>query len=363
MGQRGSSISTIAELAGVSTTTVHRALTGKQEISAETRAKVLVVAEEVGYRPSLVARTLATGRSATVGIVMPGLHGSFYSEITQGTEAAAAQQEYSVLLGFSQDSWEKEREQIEVFLEKSVEGLIVFPCTPEENREFFRSLHDEGIPLVFVARSVPGVKADLVAADNVRGGYLAGSHLAKLGRKKIVFLAGMPRKIQGTSRQGRIEGCNQALAAAGIAPCELLCSPAGTGNDEDRYGYAAVTEYLKAGNSFDGLFARNDLLACGAMAAGHDWGLSVPEDVSIIGFDDQDIAAYLRPALTTIRQPMRQIGERAVELLLRRIEGGEESLPGQEVLLQPELVVRGSCGGNRQLNKSDLTEVPLMQQA
>ncbi len=347
MARQGKSISAVAELAGVSTTTVHRALTGKQEISPETRAKVLAVAEEVGYRPSQVARSLATGRTATVGIVLTGLHGSFYSEITEGMEAVAAQHDYSVLLGFSQDSWEKEKKQIITFLEKSVEGLIVFPCSPDENYKLFCNIQDEGIPLVFIGRSVPGIDTDLVAADNVRGGYLAGSHLIKLGRRKPVFLAGMPRKIEGTSRQGRIEGFNQALTEAGLEPCEVVYSPIGTGKDRDRYGYRAVTNYLEGGNTFDAVFTRNDLLACGALAACSDWGLAVPEDVSIIGFDDQDVATYLRPALTTIRQPMCQIGKQAMRMLLRRTERGEESLPPQEILMVPQLIVRESCGANQ----------------
>ena len=356
MAKQTRSITTIAKIAGVSTTTVHRALVGKSEISPETRARVREVAEQIDYRPSLVARCLVTGRSATIGVVMPGVHGSFFSEVIIGVGHTAATAGYNILIGFSQDSFSEEQEQVDLLLQRAVDGIIVIPCGGEESVLLYRELADEGVTLVFVMRSLPGVEVDLVSGDNVQGGYLAGRHLAGLGRKNVVYLAGVPRALQGTSRQGRIVGCNQALAEAGLEPVAVLWSRTGANGQADHYGYQAVSDYLKSGQRLDAFFARDDLMACGAMAALYDSGVRVPEDVSVVGFDDQEIAAYVRPALTTVRQPMRQIGAEAMRLLLRRIEEeGEKTDLGQEILLPPELVVRDSCGGGRQSNKSDDT--------
>jgi LacI family transcriptional regulator len=236
---------------------------------------------------------------------------------------------------------------VDLLLDKGVDGLIVAPADPEENRDHYLGLIDDGVSLVFVDRSVPGLNVDSVSTDNILGGYLATRHLIEIGRKKVAFLTTNSRDRRSTSVQARLAGCQRALQEAGVELVATLGPNVSDSKPEEQFGFDAVKARLQAsGREFNALFAVHDGLAYGAVEALNEHGLSVPKDVSVVGYDDQDPSAYYHPPLTTIRQPMRQIGEEAARLLFRRLRT-KSQLPRQRVSLEPSLVVRQSTLGGK----------------
>lgn len=334
----------IAAAAGVSKTTVHRALRNASRISPTTRQRILDVADRLGYRPNRLAQSLRARRSGTFGVVVLGITGSFYANVLDGLESAAQEQKHSILLACSHEQPRREKELIELFLEKQVDGIIVAPADPEENRDYYRRLLEERVHIVFIDRFIPGLNIPSVSTHNERGGYLAGKHLATLGRKKVGFLTSGAREHRSTSVQDRLRGCNRALQEAGLAPAIVIGADAPDAPPHEQSAYHATIRFVSEGGSLDGLFAVNDECAYRAVKALVDSGLCVPEDVSVVGFDDQLVSAYFSPPLTTVRQPMRAIGEEAIHCLFDLMAHEGHVQPAKPILLEPRLVVRQSCG-------------------
>ncbi|MGC8783920.1 MAG: LacI family DNA-binding transcriptional regulator [Armatimonadota bacterium] len=333
----------IAQAVGVSKTTVFRALHNKGRIHPETRERILRVARELGYRPNLVARSLRLQKTSTIGLVAIGLTGWFYSHILEGVDEVAQTNEYGVLIACSYGYPEKEIRLIQMLLDKRVDGLIVAPADPEENRDFYEKLLAWQVPIVLIDRYIPGLPIDFVTTDNELGGYIATKHLLDLGRRRIVFVSTASRERRATSVVGRFAGYRRALGELGIHEVVELGPGVPDTLPEEEYAFETVSHYLQQGGQLDGAFAVNDDIAYGAIRALQAHGLRVPEDVAVIGFDNQDTSAFVSPPLTTVAQPMREIGRQAASLLLERIHR-ERSVPQQRVLLAPQLVVRQSCG-------------------
>lgn len=338
---------TIARQVGVSKTTVYRALHNTGRIHPSTREQVLRVAQELGYRPNLLARSLRMQRTSTLGLVVVGLAGWFYSHILEGVDSVAQANEYSVLIACSGGFPDKERNIVQTLLDKRVDGLIVAPADPEENRELYEELLALQTPIVFIDRYIPGLLTDFVATENELGGYLATKHLLTLGRRRIAFVTTSSRERRATSVIGRFAGYQQALAEYGVSETTELGPGLPDVVPEEEHAYNAVNRYLADGGKLDGVFAVNDDIAYGAIRALQAHGLRVPEDVSVVGFDNQDTSAFIFPPLTTVAQPMREIGQRAASLLLDRILKKDSSAP-QQMLLAPKLIVRQSCGAHLQ---------------
>lgn len=343
----------IAREVGVSKTTVYRALHNKGRIHPQTRERILHVAQELGYRPNLIARSLRVQKTSTIGLVVVGLTGWFYSHILEGIDGVAQSNQYGVLLACSYGFPDKEREIVQMLLDKRVDGLIIAPADPEENREFYEELLALQVPIVLIDRYIPGLPVDFVATNNELGGYLATRHLLKLGRRQIVFVSNGSRERRATSVVGRFSGYERALAEFGIGQTIELGPGLPDILPEEEYAYNAVDHYLSEGGRMDGAFAVNDDVAYGVIRALQAHGIRVPEDVSVVGFDDQDTSAFIFPPLTTVAQPMREIGQQAATLLLDRIRKGR-SVPQQQVLLAPQLVVRQSCGAHLWASRSSL---------
>lgn len=335
---------TIAREVGVSKTTVYRALHNTGRIHPQTRERILQVAREKGYRPNLVARSLRIQKTSTIGLVVVGLTGSFYAHILEGVDSVAQSSQYGVLIACSYGEPPKEREIIQMLLDKRVDGLIVAPADPEENRELYQELLEWQIPIVLIDRYLPDLPIDFVATDNELGGYLATRHLLNLGRRRIVFVSNGSRERRATSVVSRFVGYQRALHEYQVTQTVELGPGLPDILPEEEYAYIAVSHYLQQGGELDGVFAVNDDVAYGAIRALNAHGLRVPEDVSVVGFDDQDVSAFITPPLTTVAQPMRTIGERAATLLLERIHSRGSTQPQQQVLLPPQLVIRQSCG-------------------
>ena len=332
----------IADKVGVSKTTVHYALHQPERLGAETLQKVLAAVEELGYRPNLLARSLRTQRSFTLGVVTTSL-GNYFDKVFQGMEEVSLDSGYTIFIGCTRSDTAREREVVEGFLERAVEGLVIVPSESEENAAFYQALAEERVPFVFAEHGVPGVNADSVGTDDALGGKIATEHLIRHGRKKVAFVPppGASREFNWVRR--RLEGCNAALAAAGLEPAHEVIIEADQSERHDQHGYNVASHCLHDGSDCDGVFAANDELAWGVLRSLTDAGRQPGQDFGVIGFDDLDPSAYLRVPLTSLRHPMGAIGHEAFRLLLRRIEDGAE-LAVQRTLLDPTLVVRKSCG-------------------
>jgi LacI family transcriptional regulator len=345
-------ITAIARELGISTTTVHRALQNSGSVSAVTRRRVLETAHRLGYRPNRIAQGLRSQKTYTIGVTVTGVSSTFYASILDGVEAAAHEAGYGVLLGCSHDDPEKEREQIELLLEKRVDGIILSPASPSVSAPYYTKLLQDGVRLVFVGRHVPGVPSDSVETNNTLGGYLVGRHLCELGRRYIGIVTTIAPKRQYSYVMERIFGCQQALHEYGVS-ATIIGEAIGDRLPLPRFAYQAIQQYLHEGGVVDGIFALNDDLAYGAVSALLDAGYRVPADVSVVGFNDEAMSEFFRPALTTVRSAPRELGVQSVRLLLDRLATSEPSTLTRRVLLEPTLVVRESCGAksiNTQLN-------------
>lgn len=344
IGMNKVDINTIARELGVSASTVHRALYNSGRISESTRRRVLEAAQRLGYRPNLVARDLRAQHTHTVGVVVTGISSSFYARMLQGIENAARLAGYSVLLTSSQDDPQRERENIEILLQKRVAALLVAPAAPEVNLEYYRQLLNEGVLLVLLGRYIPGLPALSVETDNTTGGYLAGRHLLQIGRERAAVVTTVPYKRQYSYVRERIEGFQKAQQEAGRDAAPVL------GEDIDdfpialpEFAYTVVQSHFRREKFADAIFAINDDLAFGAIGALLDMGYRVPQDVAVVGFNDEWMSPYFRPSLTTVRSAPQQIGEEAVRLTLEAVEHANAFTP-KRVLIEPALVVRQSCG-------------------
>lgn len=338
----------LAKKLGVSKTTVHYAIRNTGRLSERTRRRVLKAVQAVGYRPNALARSFRRSRVDTVGVVLVGLSNSFHAHVLEGIEDVARQNQHTMLVACSHGKVSLERELAEVYLEQGVDGLIVVPAHPKGNLSYFRGLLERGVKLVCVDREIPGLKADVVKTDHEKGGYLEGRHLVEMGRRKILCIATRASRHRSTSVEQRIEGVNRALREATLPSAVVLgTDPPGFAVHE-QYGYEVMCDYLKCSSDrFDAVCAVHDGLAYGVIRALADAGLRVPEDVAVVGFDDQDPSAYFQPPLTTIRQPMREIGMEACRLLFGRFNEPEGAGSCRRVILDPQLIIRESSGSTQ----------------
>ena len=322
----------VASHAGVSHQTVSRVINGNPNVSVITREKVLATISELGYVPSPMARGLISNRTHSIGIVADDISDQFFARVVAGAERAARERGYYLMIG-SVEPDDDERGYLRLMLERRVEGLLLArPSVPLQPSDLVPVMQ-AGVPIVSVGSShVPGLAVDV---DNRQGGYDATTHLLEHGHRSIATIVG-PR--DWPSADARLSGYRDALLEAGIAGTpELVERGVDWGLESGR---AATDRLLASGLPFTAIFAQSDLIALGAIRRLRLEGLSVPNDVSIVGYDDVPIAAYVDPPLTTVHQPMREVGEYAAGLILERIAGNEpDSGPH---LLPASLVVRQS---------------------
>jgi len=321
----------IAEIAGVSSATVSKVLNGKdQNISSETRKRILNIAEKKGYIPNGIAKSLRIRNTKTLGLIIPDVTNLFFSEVAKGIEDAAANHGYSLILCNTDNKETKERTYIKILQEKKVDGLII----TASHSNLGDQLDSVTTPVVLVDRDVKTIKkVGRVTVDNVTGGRLAAEKLIKSGCSSIVHITA---ELDNKPAAERHRGFTLILEERGIP---LDKSGLHTGYFNVETGYQGIMELSKR-LEFDGVFCGNDLIAIGAIKALRELGKNVPTDVSVIGFDDIALSKYVDPPLTTIRQPIYKLGESAVMVLLGMIDGGTTE---QSVVLQPELIERMSC--------------------
>ncbi len=322
----------VAARAGVSHMTVSRVINNSQAVSAATRQRVLQAIAELGYRPSGIARSLATQRTRTLGVVVPDVSNPFFADVVLGVEHVAYSENYSVFLCNSEEDPERELALLASLEAKQVDGLILCSSRLDDAR-LMRALQRHEAT-VLVNRRPPASTAGAVMVDYERG----ARHLVELvlaaGRRRLAFLAG---PVASQSRLWRESGYHKALAAAGIDPHEAWvqpCAPSVAG------GQTAAQALLAAHPDIDALLCYNDLVAVGALQAAASLGRHVPDDIALTGFDDIALAALVSPPLTTCRVPRYELGAQAMRLLLARIHHPQQ--PPTTITIPPEIVVRAS---------------------
>ena len=341
----GVSLKSVAREAGVSPATVSRVLNNHDNVRAETRVKVEQTIRALRYQPNRVARRLRTQDrpSELIGLVVPDIQNPFYVEVVRGVEDRAYAHDCGVLMcNFAQEE-EKERLYLDIMRYESVDGLIVAPAHPRDDKviEIARS----GLPIVCVDRGLSGVDVDVVVVDNREGAREAVEHLARLGHRRIAYIAGLP---QIPSSVERLHGYEDALAVHGIDKDEALVR---FGDSKHESGRRLANELLDLPHAPTALFTGNNLITLGALETIHLRGLRIPDDVAIVGFDDMYWAISLNPPLTAVAQPGHEIGRRAADMLFQRI--ADPHRPCAKIVLKTTLMVRRSCGSKPQTESKD----------
>lgn len=322
----------VAKRAGVSVTSVSHVINETRPVSYELRERVLAAMEELGYQPNRLARSLRSGKTHTIGTIVPDSADPFFAEVARGIEDTAFENEYSLILCNSDASLDKEAFYTDVLAEKRVDGILFLAAGVSTER--ILDLQQRGMPVVVVDRELPGANVDSVVADNAGGGWSATRHLIDLGHQRIGYIAG-PSDL--TLSEYRYTGYCKALEEAGIKPDEDLVV---RGAFDFESGYRAAHQLLAKIKRPTAIFACNDLMAIGAICAAVELGLEVPQYLSVVGYDDVPLASYSNPPLTTIAQPIYDLGVVAASLLLERLQ--DPSRPARRIVLDVELQVRQS---------------------
>ncbi|MGC4806414.1 LacI family DNA-binding transcriptional regulator [Micromonospora sp. DT233] len=328
-------IADVASRAGVSKTTVSRVLNGKGELGQATAARVRAVIKELGYVPSARAVGLARGRARVVGMLVPSLTWPWIGEVLQGAVDVVQSEGYGLLL-FTHDRGDGSLRRFAAQVSaKSFDGLLV--VEPDGTLERIAALHDQGLPVVLIDDRGHRPRFPSVRTTNRAGARAAAEHLLTLGRRRPLVITGMRRF--GCTRE-RLTGFAEGYAAAGWPLDPRLVVEGDFTLDRAR---TAVQRLLAAGTPFDAVFAHNDLSAAGALHALRGADRRIPEDVAVVGFDDLPLATQTHPPLTSVRQPLRQMGEAAAHALIAHFDG--TALPATPTVIPTTFTIRGSTTG------------------
>jgi LacI family transcriptional regulator/LacI family repressor for deo operon, udp, cdd, tsx, nupC, and nupG len=323
------SIYDIAKKANVSPSTVSRALQDHPRIGEKTKQRIKKIAKEMDYVPSTVAKSLFANRTWTIGLVLVTIADPFMGRVVEGVEHAAIEAGFNVFLSTSQNDPQRELAVIDIFQQRRVDGIIVIAS--HLFSRYAQHLDRSKTPIVIINEQEPGANMHSVTVDDVQGAQLAVEHLIDLGHRRIGYV-GITNRPK--SNRHRLKGYQDALATAGLAFDPALVFTSDEIEDHAKRGEASVEMLLAAGAT--AVFCYNDTTAMGVLAACYRRDIVVPDRLSVIGFDDIDMAAYTIPPLTTIRQPRFELGQRAVQLMLAALDGHEP----ENQIVSGELVVR-----------------------
>lgn len=334
-------IKDIAARAGVSTSTVSHALNGTRFVSPEKRDRILQVARELAYNPNSLASSLRKKKSRTVGVIIPDVSNFFFTSVLRGVERVLEAAGYSLVLCDSAENVDKERQDVRLLAQKRVDGLIMGPAGTAPDYAGFPWEFDG--PVVFIDRLPdPRMSIDAVVVDNEGGARAAVEHLISRGHRTIAIITGLS---QLSTSEERYRGYCDALKRHGL---ELRPELVKCGNSRIDGGYQLTQELVGSRTGATALFVANNLMMIGAMLALRDAGRRVPADVAVIGFDDFDWARITDPPLSVVAQPAEEVGARAAEILLKRMDRAgvgekEDYGHGTVVRLETKLIVRQSC--------------------
>ncbi len=325
----------VAKMAGVSIATVSRVINDNPNVRPLTRTRVQQVIKKLKYSPNRVAKRLRNRYASgnLLGVLIPDIQNPFYVEVLRGIEDVTYDNKYALIMcNFSQDET-KEKLYLDILQSESVDGLIAAP-THEHDQKVI-NLVKSGLPIVCVDRGLSGVDVDVVLVENKKGAFTAVDHLAKGGYRRIAYISGLP---QLPSSQQREMGYMEALEANELPVDRELIKYGDSGHDS---GVRLCEELLNLREPADAIFTGNNLITLGALETIHKRGLHIPQDIAIIGFDDMYWSISLNPPLTAVRQPAYEIGKRAAELLIQRIN--DPARPTVSMILKTELMIRNSC--------------------
>ncbi|NGO10429.1 LacI family transcriptional regulator [Streptomyces sp. HC44] len=332
--RRPASIKDVAAAAGVSATTVSHVLSGNRPVNEQTAARVRSVVNRLGYVPASLARSLQAGSTSVIGLLIPDISNTFFAELAKGAEDAAHDLGYGLILCNTEFDADREDRYLGMIRSRFIDGMVYASGSPPSRRRLEALMGK--FPIALADEEVEGLERALIAtADHEAGGRLVGEHLRALGHRRALMLTG-PRALR--SSVARANGFVRAFQGE-VVEC--------VGDFKEASGYRLVAERLKEGGSKEGgldctaVFAANDLMAFGALTALREAGLSVPQDVSVVGFDDIRAASLAHPPLTTVHQPAYDVGRTATAQLLQYVTRGEVP-PASRHTLPVELKVRGS---------------------
>ena len=332
--KRAPTLKDVADRAGVSPKTVSNVVNNWPYVTEKTREKVLREIKAAGYRPSALARSLVTGETRTIGVLITDISNPFFGQAIRGCEDVLHDANYSIVLCDTDENLAKERRYIDTLAAKGIDGLILWGARSSSDEVFAAA---GTIPIVAIDTDM-GEGSDtttVIDVDNERGAQMAVAHLLRAGRRSIGYLAG-PGQRQTAEK--RLSGYRRALTEAGLVfdPCSVA-----PGLPSIRGGYEAAGRLLGS-RKIDALFCYNDLMAIGAIVAIGHLGLAIPEDIALVGFDDISISALLNPPLTTVRIAQYDLGRLAASQLLERLQGSVDE--PRKILFPTELQIRNSCG-------------------
>jgi len=331
----------ISKKANVSIATASRVLSGAKtvvKISEKTRKKVMEAAKELDYIPNVFAKSLRLRKSFTIGLVVSNIEDYFFGPIIRGVERNLKYKGYHLILADAEDDIEKETFCVHDLYGRMVDGILIAGIPAGYEKEKLPTNERKKVPLICIARQIDS-HLPSVAIDNELGGFLATEHLIMLGHRRIGFLSGPPML---PDCQSRLAGYKSAFKKYGLKLDKNLIMVKNT-SPLPETGYKAMIEgFLNKSIKMTACFAYNDFMAMGAMKALLQKGRKIPENFSIVGFDDILPAAYSTPPLTTVRQPLEEIGRRATSMLLNIISKPDSDYVGEKLVLQPKLIVRGS---------------------
>lgn len=324
----------VARLAGTSEAVVSYVLNdGPRGVAPATRERVLAAIAELGYRPNAVARSLRMQRTMTFGLVVPDNSNPFFAELARNIEDVGFEHGYTMLLGNAMDDDERETSYVRTLLDRQVDGLMIVPSHGAGT--WMTDLAQISVPRLVLDRRVDLPNTTQVLVDNEAGSYEATTHLLGHGRRRIGCVAGEDDLYPTVDR---VAGWRRALTDAGIDPAAMPLRHVPFGR---AHGYRAGRTMLAEGD-VDALFVTSDEQAVGVLRAAAELGVRIPDDVAVFSFDGIESGAYTVPSLSTMRQPLEEMGRTAVEWLVARVR--DRDLPPERLVLRTTLVARGSCG-------------------
>jgi DNA-binding LacI/PurR family transcriptional regulator len=322
----------VAREAGVSIATVSKVINNTGRISDKTRRKITSIMQEMNYQPSVVASALTGKGTYTIGLLIPDIANPFFAEIARSVEDRSHDLGFNLVICNTDNDPDKESQYISLLKQKSADGIIV--ATGVRNDELLKTLIRHNVAIALIAREMPTLAAHTVLVDDFNGGYLATAHLTALHHRRIGVIV---EDLSLMSSKERLRGYRHALSEAGLAYDDNLVGVTSFNVESSR---EAAGRLLGGPEPPSAIFACNDLLAIGAIQAARQRGLVIPEQLSVVGFDNTILATITDPPLTTVAQPIASLGAQVVDLITQQITGIQQTI--QRIVLQPELVVRSS---------------------